>query len=284
MRLPRVSASRVTFCDDLAEPFLRLELEKIVLSQLQPFRAELELFDALLDTGVELFRLDVLDAFERVDHPAHGLGAVALLIRGKKERVDEVLECSLEVAQLELDAAGDLGQSAIERIELAGSPDLFVGEVPLTLRVVEPAEDLVGAVVVRRLQLGDLEQLDGFRGLVLGHVVLGQADILRSVDLVASALGVDVLSQHRVARRFRLRFEVASAREVDPDSDGAGFQLLRHLEQMNGLVVHSLVGVAAGQRHELVGIDGNARLRGNRSEARAMRRGDRLLRHGERIL
>ena len=180
--------------DDLAKPFLRLELEEIVLAQLQPFGAELELFDALLDAGVEIFGLDVLDALERVDHPADRLGALALLIGGEKERVDEVLECALEIAHLELDAAGDLGQSAVEGIELARLADLFVRGVPLALRVVEPAEDLVGAVVVRRLQLGDLEQLDGFRGLVLGHVVLGQADILRGVDLVASALGIDVLS------------------------------------------------------------------------------------------
>ena len=60
--------------------------------------------------------------------------------------------------------------------------------VPLALRVVEAPEDLEGAVVVRRLQLGDLEQLDRLRRLVLGHVVLRQADVLRGIDLVARAL------------------------------------------------------------------------------------------------
>ena len=96
---------------------------------------------------------------------------------------------SIEVLQLELDAAGELGQPAIERIELARLHDLLVRRVPFALRVVEAAEDLEGAVVVRRLQLGDLEQLDRLRGLVLGHVVLREADVLRGVDLVARALG-----------------------------------------------------------------------------------------------
>ena len=167
----------------------------------------------------------------------------------------------VEVLQLELDASGDLGQSAVERIELARLADLLVRGIPLALRVVEAAEDLVGAVVVRRLQLGDLEQLDGLRGLVLGHVVLRQADVLRGVDLVARALARRLPaapSRYRDASACALRSR-ARARLMR-SGDGARLELLRHLVQMDGLVVHPLIGVAPRQRDEIVGIDGNARL------------------------
>ena len=185
-----------------------------------------------------------------------------------------------KLLQLELDASGDLGQAAVEGIELARLDDLLVRGVPFALRVVEAAEDFVGAIVVRRLQLGDLEQLDGLRGLVLGHVVLRQADVLRGIDLVARALRIDILPHRLVPRRLGLRLRSRDARQVDAHGDGARLELLRHLVQMDGFVVHPLIGIAPRQRDEIVGVDGDAPFRGNGAEARACWSCDRGLGHG----
>src|ERR1043165_605854 len=266
--------------EDGAHLALALDLEKRLLAQLQALGAELELLDALLDPRVQLLRLDVLDALQGVDHAPHRLGGVALLVCREEERVDEVVEGLVEVLELEFDAAGDLREAAVEGVELARPGDLLVGLLPFALRVVETAEDLVGAVVVRRLQLGDLEELDGFRGLVLGHVVLREAGVLRGVDLVARALGVDFVLHRREPRLLGSLLEIADAREVDAHGHGAGLELLRHLVEVDRLVVHPLVGVAAGQGDEVVGVDGDGRLprHGEGVEPRA-RRSDGLLGH-----
>src|ERR1051325_894573 len=265
---------------DLPDLFARVELEEALLAELQPFGALLQLLHALFDARVEVLRLEVLDSLEGVDHAPHRLGAVALLVGGEEEGVDEVVERAVEVFQLELDAPGDLGQPFVERVELARLLDLFVRRVPLALGVVEPAEDLEGAVVVRRLQLRDLQQLDRFRRLVLGHVVLGQADVLRGVDFVLRALGVDLHFEIGEARLLGLFLEVAHAREVDAQRHRARLELLGHLVQVDGLVVHPLIGVALGQGEQVVGVDGDAVLGRERAKARARRRRDGLLGHG----
>ena len=260
--------------EDLAHLALALDLEERLLAQLQALGAELELLDALLDPGVELLRLDVLEALERVDHAAHRLGGVALLVGGEEEGVDEGVEGLVEVLQLELDPPGDLGQPAVERIELARLRDLLVRVLPLALRVVEAAQDFEGAVVVGGLELGDLQELDGLRGLVLGHVVLREADVLRGVDLVAGALGIDFVLDRRKPRLLGVLLEVADAREVDAHGHGARLELLRHLVEVDRFVVHPLVGVAAGQGHEVVGLDGDAGLARDRKRAEPRARGD----------
>jgi hypothetical protein len=152
--------------------------------ELEALGRELELLDAGLDVRVELFRLDGVDALERVDHPPHRLGRLALLVGREEECVDEVVERAIEVLQLELDASGDLREAAVERIELACFLDLFVRESPFALAVVEAAQDLVRPVAVRGLELRDLEELDGLGRLVFGHVVLRESNVLRRVDLV----------------------------------------------------------------------------------------------------
>src|SRR2546430_6920101 len=85
------------------------------------------------------------------------------LIGGEQKGVHEVFQRTLEVSQLEFDAAGNLGQPTIERIELARLADLLVRGIPFALRVMEAPEDFIGAIAVGRLQLGDLQQLDGLR-------------------------------------------------------------------------------------------------------------------------
>src|ERR1041385_4933671 len=265
---------------DLTDLFARVELEEALLAELQALGALLQLLHSLLDARVEVLRLEVLDALEGVDHAAHRLGDVALLSGRQEKRVDEFVERAVEVFQLELDAPGDLGQSFVERVELARFLDLFMRRVPLPLGIVETAEDLEGTVIVRRLQLRDLEQLDGLRRLVLGHVVLRQADVLGRVDLVLRALGVDLELQIGEARLLGLFLEVAHARQVDAQRHRARLELLGHLVQVDGLVVHSLIGVALGQGEEVVGIDGDAVLGRERAKARARRRRDGLLGHG----
>src|SRR5205085_1922780 len=60
--------------------------------------------------------------------------------------------------------------------------------------------------------------------------------------------------------------------------DRAWLQLLGHLVQMDGLVVHPLIGIAAGENEQIVGIDRDLAIRGHRLETRAG--SDRLLSHG----
>ena len=266
--------------NDLLQVLAALEAEEVLLAELQPLGRELELLDALLDAPVERLRVDAVDALERVDHPPHRLRRLAFLIGGEEKRVDEVVERAVEVFQLELDAPGDLGESAVERIELARHRDLVVREVPFALRVVQAAEDLEGAIVVRRLQLGDLEQLDGLRGLILGHVVLREADVLRRVDLIAPAITEDLLLDARVSRFFGFLFLIAHAREIDAQRDRARLELLGHLVEMDRLVVHPLIGVAPREREQVVRLDRNRRLGSERAKPRAS--DERLLSHGTR--
>ena len=259
--------------DDVFQVFACLELEEILFAQLESLSAHAKILDARVDERVEVLVVEVLHALERVDHAADGLGGLALLIGGQKKRVDEVVERLIEVLQLELDAAGDLGETAVERIELARRLDLVVRHVPFALREVEPAEDFEGAIVVGGLQLGDLEQLDRLRRLILGHVVLREADVLRCVDLVAGPLGHHFLPHRRVARFFSLAFQIANAGQVDAQRHRARLELLRHLVEVDRLVVHALLGVAARQHDEVVGLDRDRAFGRDRTEPRAGRNG-----------
>src|SRR6185436_19651904 len=245
--------------DDVLQVLAAVEAEEVFLPELEALGGQLQLFDALLDPRVERFGLDAVDALEGIDHAAHRLGGLALLVRRQQEGVDEGVERAVEVLQLELDASRDLGESPVEGIELARAADLLVRQVPLALRVVQPAEDLEGAVVVRRLQLRDLEQLDGLRDLIARHVVLREPDILRGVDLVPPALDHELLFHSRVPVLLGELFLIAHPRQIDPQRHGSRLELLRHLVQMDRLIEHPLIRIPPGQRQQILGLDGNVR-------------------------
>src|SRR5258708_1784235 len=94
---------------DLLEILARLQPEEVLLPELQALGGELQMLDAFLDTQVEILRLDVVDALEGVDHPAHRLGRLSLLVGGPEEGVDAGIERALEVLQFSLDPPLHLG-------------------------------------------------------------------------------------------------------------------------------------------------------------------------------
>ena len=185
--------------DDRFQILARLEFEEILFAELEALGADAQILDTRVDQSVELFIVEVLHPLQRVDHAADGLGALAFLVGRQKKGVDEFIERHVEILHLELDAARNLRQSSIEWIELARRLDLFARELPLPLRKIEAAEDFEGAIVVGGLQLCDLEQLDGFGGLVFGHVILREAGVLRGIDFVARTLGAHFLSHRHVS-------------------------------------------------------------------------------------
>jgi hypothetical protein len=252
---------------DGVEVFAAFQSEEIFLAEFETLRRHLELFDPFPDASVEILRIEFLNTFQRIDHPANRFGRLPLLIGREKESVDEVGEGVIEALELELDPARDLRKTAVEGVEPARMLDLLSRAFPFTLRVIETSEHLEGPIAVWGLDLRDLEELDCLRRLVLGNVVLREPDVLGGVDLITRPLHLDLLSHRRESRRLGVGFLVAYARQIDPQSNRPRFQFLGHLVEMDRLVVHPLVCVAPGQRQQVVRFDGNRRLTARWTEA-----------------
>jgi len=102
--------------DDLLQILARLELEEILFAKLEALGADAQILDARVDQAVELFVVEILHPLQGIDHAADRLGAFAFLVGREKKCVDELIERDVEILQLELDAARNLRQSAIEWI------------------------------------------------------------------------------------------------------------------------------------------------------------------------
>src|SRR6266852_7687009 len=102
--------------DDLLQILARLELEEILFAKLEALGADAQILDARVDQAVELVVVEILHPLQGIDHAADRLGAFAFLVGREKKRVDELIERDVEILQLELDAARNLRQSAIEWI------------------------------------------------------------------------------------------------------------------------------------------------------------------------